>query len=376
MVLLGPSRGLGLRRGRRAAGPVDEATPGLAHADAEPEDPQAAQEGRHPEGFRGARPAERGGPRREQEDAPGPDEEDGGGPLVAFEGRFRHPAFHAGLVPFPAPAGREPSGQEHALEGHAHDPGAGRQPLAAEGETQPEKDEGHEGREGHGEVDELGVEGQHGGSFERSQAAATLCPWPSAGCDSLRAMPTRAVDPLDVAWGRRRFALFGGLLLAIALLVGLDLGADARVGSSARHLLMEGSVLLVAGAGGLWMVRQVLRLDRQARTLRREAEGLSRDLAQARADAEAWKRDAGALVAGLAGAIDQQLERWGLTAAEQEVALLLLKGLSHREIGDLRGVSEATVRQQARSLYRKAGLGGRRDLAAFFLEDLLAPRRS
>jgi hypothetical protein len=32
------------------------------------------------------------------------------------------------------------------------------------------------------------------------------------------------------------------------------------------------------------------------------------------------------------------------------------------------------VRQQAGSIYRKAGLGGRRDLAAFFLEDLLGPR--
>lgn len=37
-------------------------------------------------------------------------------------------------------------------------------------------------------------------------------------------------------------------------------------------------------------------------------------------------------------------------------------------------MSEATVRQQARALYQKAGLGGRYDLAAFFLEDLLDPR--
>jgi DNA-binding NarL/FixJ family response regulator len=37
-------------------------------------------------------------------------------------------------------------------------------------------------------------------------------------------------------------------------------------------------------------------------------------------------------------------------------------------------VSETTVRQQARAIYRKAGLSGRHDLAAFFLEDLLGPR--
>jgi len=51
----------------------------------------------------------------------------------------------------------------------------------------------------------------------------------------------------------------------------------------------------------------------------------------------------------------------------------LLKGLSHREIADIRGVSERTVRQQSRALYRKAGLSGRADLAAYFLEDLLLP---
>lgn len=188
-------------------------------------------------------------------------------------------------------------------------------------------------------------------------------------------MPLRTGDPPDVAWERRTSALFGGLFLGIAFLVGIDLGADARVGSSPRHLLVEGGIFLLAAAGGIWMFRHHRHLARRAEALRRTSEDLSRDLARLREDADAWRREAGALVAGLSGAIDQQLARWGLTAAEQEVALLLLKGLSHREIAELRGVSEATVRQQAGSLYRKAGLGGRHDLAAFFLEDLLTPRR-
>ena len=36
-------------------------------------------------------------------------------------------------------------------------------------------------------------------------------------------------------------------------------------------------------------------------------------------------------------------------------------------------VSERTGREQARSIYSKAGLTGRSALSAFFLEDLLAP---
>lgn len=55
------------------------------------------------------------------------------------------------------------------------------------------------------------------------------------------------------------------------------------------------------------------------------------------------------------------------------MALLLLKGLSHKEVAAIRATSERTVREQARSLYAKAGLTGRAALSAFFLEDLIAP---
>ena len=66
-----------------------------------------------------------------------------------------------------------------------------------------------------------------------------------------------------------------------------------------------------------------------------------------------------------------QLGRWELTAAEKEVAILVLKGLSHKEVADVRKTSERTARKQARAVYKKAGLDGRAALSAFFLEDLL-----
>lgn len=55
------------------------------------------------------------------------------------------------------------------------------------------------------------------------------------------------------------------------------------------------------------------------------------------------------------------------------MALLLLKGLSNKEIAAVRAASERTVREQARSIYSKTELTGRAALSAFFLEDLLAP---
>jgi DNA-binding CsgD family transcriptional regulator len=66
--------------------------------------------------------------------------------------------------------------------------------------------------------------------------------------------------------------------------------------------------------------------------------------------------------------IQQQFTAWRLTAAEREVAMLMLKGLRHKEIASMRATSERTVRQQALTIYRKAGLDGRTDLVAFFLQ--------
>jgi DNA-binding CsgD family transcriptional regulator len=100
---------------------------------------------------------------------------------------------------------------------------------------------------------------------------------------------------------------------------------------------------------------------------------LSRGLALARQEGEEWRSRVQDLMRGLAGAIDQQFDRWGLSPAEKDVALLLLKGFSHKEVAQLRGRSERTVRQQALSMYRKANLSGRASLAAYFLEDLLLP---
>ena len=49
----------------------------------------------------------------------------------------------------------------------------------------------------------------------------------------------------------------------------------------------------------------------------------------------------------------------------------LLKGLSFDEIATVRDTKEKTVRQQATAIYRKSGLNGRHEFAAWFFEDFL-----
>jgi DNA-binding NarL/FixJ family response regulator len=67
-----------------------------------------------------------------------------------------------------------------------------------------------------------------------------------------------------------------------------------------------------------------------------------------------------------------QFNDWGLSPSECEIALLLIKGLSMKEISSARAVKEKTIRQQATSVYAKSGYAGRHELAAHFIEDLLS----
>ena len=166
-----------------------------------------------------------------------------------------------------------------------------------------------------------------------------------------------------------RWALLwpAALFLVIAFFVGADMAADVLAGMSPAHLIVETCALGLALAG-------VLGTAMQLRTAIRETRHLQRDLEGTRADLARWRAEAQSLLSGLGAAIDQQFQRWGLTSAECEVALLILKGLSYKEVADARDTSERTVRHQALAIYRKAGLAGRAEMAAFFLEDLLLPQ--
>lgn len=113
----------------------------------------------------------------------------------------------------------------------------------------------------------------------------------------------------------------------------------------------------------------------QTRDFRLERLELIDDLEMARREGGRWRTAAAAHVSGLSRAIATQFEAWGLTDAEADVAGLMLKGLSHREIASLRLCSEVTVRQHATMIYRKSTLANRAQLAAFFLEDLLPERQ-
>ena len=70
--------------------------------------------------------------------------------------------------------------------------------------------------------------------------------------------------------------------------------------------------------------------------------------------------------------LDERFDDWGLTAAERDVALFAIKGMSLADIAALRSTSEGTVKAQTNAIYRKAGVSGRPQLLGLFIEDLMA----
>jgi DNA-binding CsgD family transcriptional regulator len=166
--------------------------------------------------------------------------------------------------------------------------------------------------------------------------------------------------------GYRLRLLLVVVLLAIVVGGAVDLYLDQPESWLSLHVIYE--VVLIAaglvGATALWL--GWWRAERSVLALRRS-------LTERGAERDRWRESARAALEGLGRAIYAQFSEWSLTPTEREIALLLLKGHSHKAIAALTHRSERTVRQHSVSIYHKADLGGRAELAAFFLGDLVLP---
>ena len=160
------------------------------------------------------------------------------------------------------------------------------------------------------------------------------------------------------------------LLTAIALVVSAvevigEFSQGQRLIDMADDLALFIIALLVA-------IGLILELARH----RRDVADLQRQLSDARGKLQAFDQRSQNIGRQYREVMQKQFDAWGLTESEQEIVISLLKGLSFREVASLRDTREKTVRQQATGIYRKAGLSGRHELAAWFFEDLLDPRDS
>lgn len=171
---------------------------------------------------------------------------------------------------------------------------------------------------------------------------------------------------MDGDMDSRMRGLLGVALASIVIGGTADLVMDRPESWLTFHVFFE--MLMIAGAlimaTALWLGWR--RSERAAAELRAS-------LATHRDERDRWQASARSALEGLGRAVDEQFTRWRLTPAEREVALLLLKGYGHKQVAALTGRGERTVRQHAGVVYEKSGLGGRAELAAYFLQDLMLP---
>ena len=157
-------------------------------------------------------------------------------------------------------------------------------------------------------------------------------------------------------------------VLLLGLLILIDQLKNDEPFIVARFALdvLEKAILVAA-------VVAVAYIAMETKEMKLERTDLLKDLARVTQESDAWRNAARTHIDGLSRAIADQFKMWRLSESETDIALLMLKGLTFREIANLRGSEETTVRQQATAVYRKSGLASRAELGAFFIEDLLAP---
>lgn len=167
---------------------------------------------------------------------------------------------------------------------------------------------------------------------------------------------------------KRLRAVIVTVLVIIAAGESVDLMLDRPRHWLSVHVVFELALLI-----GALMALSVLGLGwlRASRSL----DEAQKALVEHARERDAWRAGAQSALEGLGQAIDEQFGAWGLSNAERDVALRLLKGHSHKQIAIDTGRSERTVRQHGGAVYAKSRLGGRAELAAYFLEDLMLPPR-
>lgn len=183
-----------------------------------------------------------------------------------------------------------------------------------------------------------------------------------------------AADDVPADGIRGPLPLILAIFLVLVVVGGVvDLVLDRPTTLWSWHVIFELTMVLLSLSFAIVLFRG---WRRTARALERTQASLAesgRELARRQAERDHWRRSAEQALLGFSRAIDQQFDAWQLTPAERDVALLLLKGEGHKQAAAHLGRSERTVRQHAVDVYRKAGLQGRAELAAFFLQDLVRP---
>lgn len=151
-------------------------------------------------------------------------------------------------------------------------------------------------------------------------------------------------------------------LLLIMVFNLMDVIADISLKAPLWHIYQEILIVILSGVLAVYLIIAPKRRLKKLSHSLHEAENKVKVITQQFKDARHHYSEV----------IQQQFNDWKLTQSEQEVAMLMLKGLNFQEIAAIRNTKEKTCRQQASSIYAKSGLVGRHELSAWFIEDFIS----
>ncbi len=162
------------------------------------------------------------------------------------------------------------------------------------------------------------------------------------------------------------------ILLGTSLFTLVDIILDMSDGVPAEHIIHEIALWAFSMGGAFYQFKIIKWQKNEIEVFKSKINELDSTNNALKIEQENFQKKISHLTTEFLVNIDQQFNQWVFSRAEKEIALLLIKGLSMKEIADIRGSTESTVRQQASQIYKKSSLNGRMELSAFFLDDLLA----
>ena len=158
--------------------------------------------------------------------------------------------------------------------------------------------------------------------------------------------------------------IIASALTIIMVLNFLDVLTDIELGVPTWHIIEESIIVLLSGLGAGYLIYEIHQRSKQLSNLGKTLSESNHHLANITEKMQLARKQ-------YSEVIHQQFDDWQMTEGEQQVGLLMLKGLSFKEIAAVRNTKEKTVRQQASTIYNKTNLDGRHEFSAWFLEDFL-----
>ena len=69
--------------------------------------------------------------------------------------------------------------------------------------------------------------------------------------------------------------------------------------------------------------------------------------------------------------LELNFSRWGLTQAERDITLLIVRGLTVAEIAEARSTAQGTIKAQSSSIFRKIGVSSKTELMSLIIDEFI-----